>query len=262
MRPIAILPKPAADDAKYCYQSAIENGVKTTDLVDRALDAKITISTRELLAASSDVRQHVKEAVTSRKISANVVEVDEVDAYLTGCFEDEPKEVFVDLEKYESGASVVASLPLRVIYPTFAPSVNPKCVLDGGAQVVIMRKDIWERLQIPISQNHTMPMESANSSTTMTLGLVENFPVQLGPVTVYLQIQVVEDAPFEVLLGRPFFDITSCSEVSTAGGKHIIHIKDPKTGKPYVLATEPRLCKSHKLNSESTRPDSGVNFRR
>jgi hypothetical protein len=254
---VTILPKPTTDDAKYRYQSTIENGVKTTDLVDRALDAKITISTRELLAASSDVRRHVKEAVTSRKVSANVVEVDEVDAYLAGCFDDEPKEVFVDLERYESGASAVASLPLRVIYPTFAPGINPECVLDGGAQVVIMRKDIWERLRTPISQSHAMPMESANASTTMTLGLVENFPVQLGPVTVYLQIQVVEDAPFEVLLGRPFFDITSCSEVSTAGGKHVIHIKDPKTGAPYVIATEPRVRKTPRIN-----PDSAVNFRR
>lgn len=256
MRPVAIPPKPAADDGKFRYQSTIENGVKTTDLVDRALDAKITISTRELLAASSDVRRHVKEAVTSRKISANLVEGDEIDAYLAGCFDADPKEVFVDMEKYESSASAVASLPLRVIYPTFAPGFNPECILDGGAQVVIMRKDIWERLRTPISQTHAMPMESANATTTMTLGLVENFPVQLGPVTIYLQIQVVDEAPFEVLLGRPFFDITSCSEVSTAGGKHVIHIKDPKTGAPYVFSTEPRIRKTLRTN-----PGSAVNFR-
>ena len=72
------------------------------------------------------------------------------------------------------------------------------------------------------------------------------------------EIQVVEEAPFEVLLGRPFFDITNCSEVSATGGKHVIHIKDPKTGTPYVFATEPRPDRGVRLDRK---PDEGVNFR-
>ncbi|KAF9643509.1 hypothetical protein BDM02DRAFT_3104313, partial [Thelephora ganbajun] len=143
---------------------------------------------------------------------------------------------------------------LRVIYPSFAPGVEPECILDGGAQVVVMRKDVWERLRAPITANKSIPMESANSGTTTTLGLVENYPVHLGPVTIYLQIQVIEDAPFEVLLGRPFFDVTSCSEVSSSGGSHEIRIRDPKTGTPYVFATHPRLRKTPR--------EASVNFRR
>ncbi|KAF9642427.1 hypothetical protein BDM02DRAFT_3063800, partial [Thelephora ganbajun] len=116
-----------------------------------------------------------------------------------------------------------------------------ECILDGGAQVVVMRKDVWECLCTPITANKSIPMESTNSGTTMTLGLVENYPVHLGPITIYLQIQVVEDAPFEVLLGRPFFNVTCCSEVSSSSGSHKIRIRDPKTGTPYVFTTHPRL---------------------
>ena len=67
MRPVTIPPKPSADDPKFQYQSAIESAVKPNDLANRALDAKITISTRELLAASPDVRRQVKDLVTSKK---------------------------------------------------------------------------------------------------------------------------------------------------------------------------------------------------
>jgi hypothetical protein len=82
----------------------------------------------------------------------------------------------------------------------------------------------------------------------MTLRLVENHPVQLGPITIYLQIQVVDEAPFEVLLGRPFFDITNCSEISTSGGRHEIQVRDPMDGTPYVFATKPRFCRNQKAN--------------
>jgi hypothetical protein len=57
MRPVSFPQKPAPDDPKYRYQAPIESNVKTTELADRALDAQITISTRELLAASADIRR-------------------------------------------------------------------------------------------------------------------------------------------------------------------------------------------------------------
>ena len=261
MRPMSLQPKSSSDDPKFRYQSSIESTVKPGDVADRALDAKIMITARELLAMSPDVRRHVKDLVTSKKVSANAVEVDEVDAFLTDCFEEDTSAVLLDLVKYDSSFTAAPSLPLRVIFPTFAPGVQPECILDGGAQVVVMRKDVWERLRVPLVANRAMPMESANATTTMTLGLIEDHPVQLGPVTIYLQIQVVEHAPFEVLLGRPFFDITSCSEVSSPGGNHEIRIKDPKSGTPYVFSTEPRVRKTQRSSSETTTSKAAVNFR-
>ena len=91
-------------------------------------------------------------------------------------------------------------------------------------------------------------MESANATTTMTLGVVEDYPIQLGPIKIFLQIQVVEEAPFEVLLGRPFFNVISCSEVSTPGSNHKIQVKDPKDQTTYIFTTQPCL---KKCSSES-----------
>ena len=255
MRPVNIQPKPAASDPQFRYQSAIESSVKPSELANRALDATFTISARELLAALSDVRRHVKDLVASKKVAANVVEIDQTDVYLADCLKPSTPAAYLDLFKYDSTSSAASSLPLRVIFPTFAPGVEPECILDGGAQIVVMRRDVWERLRVPIVASRAMPMESANAATTMTLGVIENHPVQLGPITIYLQIQVVDNAPFEVLLGRPFFDVTSCSEVSTNGGKHEIRIKDPKDQTPYVFATEPRVRKP------ASKPPVAVNFR-
>ena len=261
MRPVAMPPKPSADEQKFRYQSPIEGDVKASDLTDRALDAKVTITTRELMAVSPDVRRQVKELVSSKKISANIVEVDSSDTYLTGCCDPEPESsaIYYDLVKDDPSSAAAPSLPLRVIFPTFAPGVEPECILDGGAQVVVMRKDIWERLRVPIVASKAMAVESANATTSMTLELIENHPVQLGPITIHLQIQVVEEAPFEVLLGRPFFDVTSCSEVSRPGGGHEIHVKHPTTGVPYVFPTEPRY---RNIQRENPKSEAAANFRK
>ena len=268
MRPINLPAKPTADDSKHRYQASIENDVNPSDVANRALDTKVTISTRELLAVSPDVRRHVKDIVTTKKVSANLLEVTDSDvpSSLSGVSlpDSHSPAVYVDLVKYGKGLAAATALPLRVIYPNFGRGVEPECILDGGAQVVVMRSDIWERLRVPISQSMATSMESANASRTMTRGLVENHPVQLGPITVRLQIQVVDGAPFEVLLGRPFFDVTSCSEISRPGGHHEIHIKDPSTGKPYVFPTQPRPYGPTRSSSstpvENSPSGSSVNF--
>ena len=157
MCPVTIPPKPSADNPKFCYQSAIESAMKPNDVADQALDAKVTISTLELLAASPDVRRQVKELVTSKKVSTNSVEVDKVDTYLTSCFDQSPSTVYLNLHKYDlTTSSAAASLPLRVIFPMFAPGVEPECILNGGAQVVVMRRDVWEQLNVPIAANLAM----------------------------------------------------------------------------------------------------------
>lgn len=241
-------PKANLEDSRTRFRSAVEAGVKIPDLADRLLDTPISVTTRELLAASGGVRHAIKDLVASKKVSVNALEEEPVDAFLTQCFEDgvnlppPSKSVQADLFRYDpSSPYAVNSLPLRVIFPDFGNGVFPECVLDSGAQSIIMRSDVWERTRAPIAANKAMVMQSANRSRDLTMGMIENFPVRIGEVQVFLQIHVVKDAPFQVLLGRPFFDVTSCSEISRSGGHHQIHLRDPVSGNPYTFPTEPRL---------------------
>lgn len=256
MKPVEIHPK-SSDDAKHRYRSPIESSIESSSIVDRALDAKIEISTRELLASSADIRKFVKDLLTSKKVSANSVEpVD--DSYLSECFENVARAPNgINERTSDDPSSAASSLPLRVIFPSFGDGVEPECILDGGAQVVIMRKDVWEKLHTPITKSKATVMEAANATVTSTLGLVEQLPVSLGPITVYLQVQIVEEAPFEVLLGRPFFDVMSCIEVSRPGGHHEIHVTDPKTHIRYVFATQDRRRPPPRNDHSKT----AVNFR-
>ena len=234
--------KPSSDDPKYLVRASIEDPNTTKDIANRALDATLELSTRELLASSSEVRKYFKEAVSSKKVSANVVEEeDSIAAYLSAFSAS-------DFERDDDIPTAAASLPLRVIHPEFAPGFHPESILDSGAQACIIRSDVWERLNVPLSTDKVMKMEAANSETTFTIGVVEDYPIRLGKVVIKLQLQVVKDAPFQVLLGRPFFDVTSSSEVSERGGHHTLLINNPNVGGRFKVVTHPRFHKTPRIN--------------
>ena len=72
-------------------------------------------------------------------------------------------------------------------------------------------------------------------------GIAENVPVELrGGIVIYLQMHVVENAAYDVLLGRPFDVLTSCKVENGADGSHEITITCPNTAKQLVIPTYAR----------------------
>ena len=86
-----------------------------------------------------------------------------------------------------------------------------ECTLDSGAQLIAMRRAIWTDLsrypQFPLKPTKTYNMVAADHSRSSTLGTLENVLLKFGDVELYIQVQVVEDAPFDILLGQPFFAV-------------------------------------------------------
>jgi hypothetical protein len=246
LRPVAMVPKPT--DPKHRYQSPIEQGADVSKICDRFLDGKFEVSGREIAQVSPEVRKVLKDLVTGKRVeTVNAVE-ESTDVYLSQ-FKPPPTTPLVETVKFDP-VTAASSLPLRVIYPTFPDGVRAECILDGGAQIVVMRSDIYRKIHSAILYpSKAIMMESANAKSTMTLGQIKDLPMTIGPVTVHLQVHVVEEAAFEVLLGRPFFDAVSCTEISRTGGDHAIEIINPRNQEPVIVQTIPR-------------PGSAVNFRR
>ena len=89
MKPVSYPPKPAAEEKKGHYRAPIESHVEMKSLANRALEAPITLTAGELLAASPDVRRHLKDLVASKRVAVNMV--DEPDYDIAGCFEAQPE---------------------------------------------------------------------------------------------------------------------------------------------------------------------------
>jgi len=86
-----------------------------------------------------------------------------------------------------------------------------------------------------------MTMESANGSHDRTMGLLPNLRVVIGECNFYLQVQVIESASFEMLLGRPFFTLAQASTRHFfSGDSHITLL--PNSAKAVTLPTHPHVC--------------------
>ncbi|KAG6328396.1 hypothetical protein ID866_10695 [Astraeus odoratus] len=118
--------------------------------------------------------------------------------------------------------------------------IHVECLLDQGTQIVAIRCDLWEALGVPIRPDLAMMLEAANKSKEETLGIVENAHLKISGMEFKLQIHVVSDASFDLLLGHPFFSLSSCVTHDQMLGNQSILLMDPNTGVQMLLPTRKR----------------------
>ncbi|EJD42116.1 hypothetical protein AURDEDRAFT_18598, partial [Auricularia subglabra TFB-10046 SS5] len=109
-------------------------------------------------------------------------------------------------------------------------------VVDNGSQLVIISQQLWEALGNPINAQHRVSLTAANKTSNLTLGLCV-LPVQIAELTFHLRAHVVEDAPFSLLLGRPFLALARSSEDTRGDGTSFLTLNDDNTGRSVRVPT-------------------------
>jgi hypothetical protein len=141
-----------------------------------------------------------------------------------------PKKVIVAAESHA----------LRTVYPLINGVGEVESLLDPGSQIVSMSKAVASMLQVTWDPDITVHMESANKALEKTLGLAKNVPFLFGPITVYLQVHVIEKVAYKVLLGRPFDTITESEIKNSMDGSQSLTLTDLNTGERCVMHTHER----------------------
>ena len=129
---------------------------------------------------------------------------------------------------------------LRTLYPLINGTGEVESLLDAGSQIVSMTKSVSIALGVSWDPDITVQMESANKTLSKTLGLAKNVPFLFGTITAYLQVHVVENAAYKVLLGRPFDIITESLVKNAKDGSQSVTLTDPNTGERCVMHTHER----------------------
>ena len=116
-----------------------------------------------------------------------------------------------------------------------------ECVLDPGSSVVSVSKDTAHRLGISYDPTEGHAMVAANGGSYRTLGVARDVPVELaGNIMIFLQMHVVDVAPYDVLLGRPFDVLMACTVKNERSGRQEIEVICPNTGQTRTIPTYPR----------------------
>jgi hypothetical protein len=250
---------------------------RAKDLVLGALKHPISITTEDLLNVSEPVRQELKKLLIKKRLEKKSVtvaaEVEPKRAVGTSGPRDLeminaerlPEATYEVLTEDTNGmpkGSVVVSDPVMQYLNTLAPGEKPKSVivaaeshalrtvyplingvgeveslLDPGSQIVSMSKAVAMMLQIPWDPDIVVHMESANKTLERTLGLAKNVPFLFGTITVYLQVHVIGNAAYKVLLGRPFDIVTESIVKNAKDGSQSLTLTDPNTGERCVMQT-------------------------
>jgi CBS domain-containing protein len=181
---------------------------------------------------------------------------------------------------------IVASISdaLRCIFPKVNNmDLAIEVVLDGGSQIVAINTRVAQAVRLTWDPDTTIHMQSANGQLQKTRGLARNVPFTMGELTLYLQLHVVDDAPFQVLLGRPFEVLTESVVQNYQDGNQVLTITCPNSGTRCTVPTyrrgerlslksqpeEPKLRpqkaetpKREREEGTSQEPTESVNFRR
>ncbi|KLO04804.1 hypothetical protein SCHPADRAFT_840191 [Schizopora paradoxa] len=220
--------KPALKDSgpQFRYVSAVEDPRVVTKVLDRMLDATVAMTNREVLAISNEVRKGVKELVQTKKVGSGATA--EMLFSAAGDWTG---------EWTGPGALVKDSLPLRAIEGIFEGKIICECVLDQGAQFIAVRKDVWKAMDVPRYDDRTVTLEAANKTKSQTLGQA-SMRMVIGPICLTIVAHVVETAPFEVLLGRPFYAATACVTKDEPNGEQEITLTGPNGEGTITVATK------------------------
>ncbi len=125
---------------------------------------------------------------------------------------------------------------LRAIAAWVNNTALVECVLDGGSQIVAISAEKAYELGISYDPTAKVPMQSANGAVNETKGLARNVSLQLkGGIVVYLQMHVVENASYDILLGRPFEVLVGSRANSENDSRQEIVVTCPNTGETLTI---------------------------
>ena len=116
---------------------------------------------------------------------------------------------------------------IRALKTVVNNTVEVHAILDPGSMVVAISEACAIAAEIAWDESKSMGLQSANNTSNATLGEARDVPFTFGgSITVYMQVQVVRDPAYDILLGRPF-DVLCNTVVTNVGNHQTIRITDP-----------------------------------
>lgn len=267
---VAKRPEPAYKTLPPVHDPSI-----AADVYKRSMEAPITITQRELLSLSPEVRSQVRDVTTTRRMphnnnavaqnalhfhdesdKENFTELSTDTLYSRPCYAPHrhgpPKGAIIlddPIERYyrelppgqapDPDRLIIAkeSSAVRSIFAVVDAAERKECILDPGCQIVAMSEDVCHELSLPYDPMIKLNMQSANGTTDWSLGLSRNVPFTIGSITLYMQVHIIRSPAYDILLGRPFDILTESIVRNYANEDQTVTITDPNTSQRYTIPT-------------------------
>ena len=129
------------------------------------------------------------------------------------------------------------SSALHAILSTVDGQDKVEAILDPGCQIVAMSEEVCNALALHYDPIIQLNMMSANDGIDQSLGLARNVLFLIGDIILYLQIHVLRNLAYDILLGWPFNVLTRSVVWNYLDENQTITILDLNTGKKATVLT-------------------------
>jgi hypothetical protein len=219
----------------------IEERTNIGGLVNKMLDIPLPhMTTRNFLGSSYTARRELMSQLSAKKAPLNVPAPFAASAN----FSSQPsnKLAFECNQCDETHLHLAAPerQHLQVIWPIIDGQLECECVVDSGCETTMMRKDIWEKLGLPLHVNEGVTYTAANKTQTKMMGGLHNVSMNNCGQEIFVQYQVVDKAPWEILLGRPVLTHLQCETIDHQDRSQHLIITHPETGVRVQVPTAER----------------------
>ena len=168
-----------------------------------------SITVADLLGISTDLRKEVVEHCRAQRIpapSALSTHAATTDNYLP--------------------PQVEHATPLRELRVTLNGVHSELGLLDEGSEIVVIREDAWRKTNALRNEQIHMRMQTANGSSQDMGGCVKMLDIDVEGIKTWAHAYVVPDAPYRLLLGRPWQRLVWLSKEETDNAVQVT-IHDP-----------------------------------
>ncbi|KAF8239196.1 hypothetical protein L208DRAFT_1238774 [Tricholoma matsutake] len=215
----------------------------------------VTLTSEELLSLSPKVWTKWREQVTLKQVPQTgnnvmnmfspdaIIVPDPYETYISSLQPGEIPQPFVITKDTSSIRSVIVIMDVH-------GNNQVESVVDPGSSIISMAEDVCHELGLAYDSSIWLPMQSANGTVDETLSLACNVPCNLGRITLYMQIHVIRDPAYNILLGRPF-DVLTESIIRNYWNKaQTIMICDPNSTWTATIPSIPQLHRCRKVVCE------------
>ncbi|THH12908.1 hypothetical protein EW146_g7257 [Bondarzewia mesenterica] len=142
------------------------------------------------------------------------------------------------------------SSALHSILPLIDHQQRVESIVNPRSQIIAMSKEVCNELALIYDPDIVLNMQSANGEIDKSLSLTRNVPFLIGDIMLYLQVHVIHEPGYDILLGCPFDVLTESIIKNFTNENQTITIHDLNTG---CNATMPTLARGPPCFIESNR---------
>ncbi|KAG6904306.1 hypothetical protein DXG01_011056 [Tephrocybe rancida] len=235
-------------EGAFKTMAPIVDPTQSKKIFDKCLGTEITLTLGDLMQVSPDIDPPMVEVLTATLDDASSAPRDSTNTSV------DPYEVYLRQLAPDHTAEILTvakdSNAIRAIVMTVDGREDLECIVDSGSQIIAMSEARAVALGLKYDPRIILKMVSANGNVDPSLGLARDVPCTIGGLTLYLQIHIIREPSYDVLLGRPF-DVLTKSDVRTSSEDDTtIVITDPNSGEVLAIPTFAR----NRPKKDNTKP--------